>query len=205
MNDNQRIDQFMKMSEADPENELGHFSLGKAYLEAGRFSDAVKPLARVVELNPKLSKAYQLLGEAYDQSGRRDEAVEIVTRGVIISDGQGDRMPRDAMGEMLQRWGVPVPTFEEAKSSPAKMEMPDATTTDFRCARCGRPSGRLEKPPFKGPLAEDILNNTCSACWREWIATGTKVINELGLVLSTPEGGRTYDQYMIEFLQLEGR
>jgi hypothetical protein len=34
---------------------------------------------------------------------------------------------------------------------------------------------------------------------------GTKVINELGLVLSSPEANATYDQYMIEFLQLEDR
>jgi Fe-S cluster biosynthesis and repair protein YggX len=34
---------------------------------------------------------------------------------------------------------------------------------------------------------------------------GTKVINELGLVMSNPESQATYDQYMIEFLQLEDR
>ena len=32
---------------------------------------------------------------------------------------------------------------------------------------------------------------------------GTKVINELGLALSSQEGQDAYDQYMIEFLQLE--
>ena len=32
---------------------------------------------------------------------------------------------------------------------------------------------------------------------------GTKVINELGLVLREPECQTTYDQYMVEFLQLE--
>ena len=34
---------------------------------------------------------------------------------------------------------------------------------------------------------------------------GTKVINELALVLSRPEGQRAYDQYMLEFLQIEER
>jgi hypothetical protein len=32
---------------------------------------------------------------------------------------------------------------------------------------------------------------------------GTKVINELGLVLSSKAGQEAYDQYMKEFLQLE--
>jgi Fe-S cluster biosynthesis and repair protein YggX len=54
-------------------------------------------------------------------------------------------------------------------------------------------------------LGEKIYANVCQACWREWIAMGTKVINELGLVLSTKAGQDTYDQYMMEFLQLEGR
>jgi Fe-S cluster biosynthesis and repair protein YggX len=61
----------------------------------------------------------------------------------------------------------------------------------------------LTKAPFKGPQGEAILNRTCSTCWQEWIRMGTKVINELGLVLSTPSGQETYDQYMVEFLQLE--
>lgn len=32
---------------------------------------------------------------------------------------------------------------------------------------------------------------------------GTKVINELGLQLATKAGQDAYDQYMLEFLQLE--
>ena len=30
-----RIEQFRKMADADPENELGHFSLGRALFDAG--------------------------------------------------------------------------------------------------------------------------------------------------------------------------
>ena len=39
-----RIEQFKNMTEADPENELGHFSLGKAYLDAGQFDEAASSL-----------------------------------------------------------------------------------------------------------------------------------------------------------------
>ena len=41
-----RIEQFRKMAEADPDNELGHFSLGKAYLEADRPAEASQSFAR---------------------------------------------------------------------------------------------------------------------------------------------------------------
>jgi Fe-S cluster biosynthesis and repair protein YggX len=203
--DDPRIEQFKQMSEADPENELGHFSLGRAYLEAERLSEAVTPLARAVELNPQLSKAYQLLGQAYDGAGQRDRAVEIVTRGVTVADEQGDRMPRDAMAGTLRQWGESVPAFQEAVQDGTTDRRAAPTTTGFQCTRCRRPDGQLDKPPFKGPLGEKILENVCSSCWREWVTMGTKVINEMGLELRSPAAQQVYDQYMAEFLQIDGR
>jgi len=205
MNEDPRISRFQQMVEADPENELGHFSLGKAYLEAGRFEDAVTPLSRAVELNPRMSKAYQLLGDALHKTGRRKDAIDVMTRGVTVADDQGDRMPRDAMAGMLDEWGAPVPAFKETVPLGPAEATAGAATPGFQCSRCGRPGGQLDKQPFKGPLGVKILENVCTTCWREWIAMGTKVINELGLVLSTSEGQQTYDQYMIEYLQLEDR
>lgn len=203
MADESRIQQFKQMAEADPENELGHFSLGKAYLDADRPADAVGPLSRALELNGRLSKAYQLLGLAREQAGQREEAIEILTRGVTAADEQGDRMPRDAMVEMLKQWGATVP---ELKSGEATDEAPSGESADspgFRCSRCGRPTGKLEKPPFKGVMGAKIFDHACSTCWREWIPMGTKVINELGLTLSSPAGSKAYDEYMLEFLQID--
>jgi Fe-S cluster biosynthesis and repair protein YggX/predicted TPR repeat methyltransferase len=197
-----RIRQFTQMAEADPENELGHFSLGKAYLEAGQAAQAVAPLRRALELNPALSKAYQLLGEALDRSGNRDGAIQTVTRGVTVADEQGDRMPLAAMVKTLGEWGSPVPALKSARTSVGAGGS-GSVASGFRCCRCGKPSGQLPKPPFKGAIGAKIFDNVCDTCWREWIAMGTKVINELGLVLSTAHGQEMYDQYMIEFLQLE--
>lgn len=199
----QKIQQFKQMAEADPENELGHFSLGKACLEADRFDEAIAPLRRAIELRPTMSKAYQLLGEAYEALGRRDEAIEVVTRGADIADNQGDVMPRDTMAGLLCNWGAPVPNFR-ADTKPGAATTASATE-GFNCSRCGRPDRKLPKRPFKGDLGEKILANVCTDCWKEWVAMGTKVINELGLVLSSPSGQQTYDQYMVEFLQLEER
>lgn len=203
--DDPRIEQFKQMSEADPENELGHFSLGKAYLEAERFSEAITPLARAVELNPRFSKAYQLLGEAYVRAGQRDKAIEIVTRGVTVAVKQGDHMPRDAMAGMLRHWGEPVPAFNEKAPDGMTERGAGGATSGFQCSRCRRPDGQMDKPPFKGSLGERIRENVCSSCWRDWITTGTKVINELGLELRSPDAQQIYDQYMAEFLQIDGR
>ena len=198
-----RIQQFRQMVEADPDNELGHFSLGRACLDAGRFDDAVVSFKRVLQLNPKMSKAYQLLGEAFARAGRRKEGVELVTRGIRIANQQGDRMPRDAMADLLRKWGTPVPTFKETAGTAPAVEAAGASTAGFSCSRCRSRTGQLAEVPFKGPLGRNILAKVCAACWREWIGMGTKVINELGLTLSSPAGQDAYDQYMVEFLQLQ--
>lgn len=198
-----RIQQFKQMAEADPDNELGHFSLGKALLEAKRFAEATSSLKKAIAINPKLSKAYQLLGEALSGAGKKPEAIKLVTKGVTIADEQGDRVPRDAMAQMLRGWGAPVPEFKQTPTGSGTAISGEASSPGFQCSRCGRPTGQLAKAPFKGALGQKILENVCGLCWHEWISMGTKVINELGLVLSTQSGQDAYDQYMIEFLQLE--
>jgi len=202
-----RIQQFRQMAEADPENELGHFSLGKALVEAGRPKEAVGPLTRALDLNPGLSKAYQLLAEACEKAGDRPRAVEMLTRGVQVADASGDRMPRDAMAKTLTAWGAPVPAYKETAAAvgAAAGSAQERASEGFKCSRCGRPDAQLERRPFKGPLGEKVFAHVCRSCWREWIPMGTKVINELGLSLSSPEAQQSYDQYMIEFLQLEDR
>ncbi|RME36264.1 MAG: hypothetical protein D6788_11940 [Planctomycetota bacterium] len=107
--------------------------------------------------------------------------------------------------ERLQELGAAVPALKSETTREAAPAETGASAAGFSCARCGKPTGQLPKPPFKGPLGEKIHRHVCNTCWREWILMGTKVINELGLVLSRPEGQQAYDQYMIEFLMLEDR
>ena len=69
-----RIEQFKKMASDDPKNELGHFSLGRAYLEGEKLDEAVASFRRVIELNANLSKAHQLLGTALVKQGKGSKA-----------------------------------------------------------------------------------------------------------------------------------
>ncbi len=203
MDDDKRIEQFEKMAHDDPGNELGHFSLGKAYIEAGRHEEAAASLKRALDLNPNLSKAYELLGGALERIGQRETAVEVLTRGVRIADERGDRKPRDAMADMLRGFGAPVPALKQPDAAAAIAAPAGEAEVGFRCRRCGRPDGKHDKPPFKGELGRKVHQTVCKPCFREWVAMGTKVINELGLVMADPKAQETYDQYMIEFLQLE--
>ena len=78
----------------------------------------------------------------------------------------------------------------------------DEQTRQVTCSRCQKAGERMPQRPFEGALGEKVWANVCALCWREWIARGTKVINEMGLQLSEPRVQRIYDEHMIEFLRL---
>ena len=168
MNDqNQRIAQFQKMANDDPGNELGHFSLGKAYLEAGRPGDAVPSLKRVIDLRRSMSKAYQLLGDAFEKLGRRDEAAAIMREGVGVADELGDVMPRDAMIRLLESWGETIPALKASTATTgAATTGSTSAAAGFRCSRCGRPDSQLPKPRRNAPpqLRKGLLQFFMISC-----------------------------------------
>jgi Fe-S cluster biosynthesis and repair protein YggX len=193
---NSRIDQFRKMAEADPNNELGHFSLGKAYLDAGMTAPAIESFQRVIDLNPNIAKVYQLLATALVKENRKPEAVDRLLRGVEVATTRGDLMPKNEMVKMLKELGAKVP--ELATATPVQ----SAGEGEVVCNRCGKVAKKLPSPPFSNAQGKEIYEKICAACWREWIGMGTKVINELRLPLSDPQAQKIFDQHMREFLNL---
>jgi Fe-S cluster biosynthesis and repair protein YggX len=196
MADNSRIEQFRKMTEADPGNELGHFSFGRELLAAGQPEAAVRSFEKCLELNPNISKAYQLEAQALLELQRKDEAIGKLTAGVQRADERGEMMPRNEMAAMLKELGAPVPQF---KSAAADRPLGEG---EIQCARCNRFARKLPKPPFSNAQGREIFEKVCADCWREWIPMGTKVINELRLPLNDPQAQKLYDQHMMEFLNL---
>ncbi len=195
----ERIANFKNMADADPENELGHFSLGKAYVDAQRYEEACASLRRVIELQSGFSKAYQHLGEALKGCGKDSEAVAVLMDGYRVAAERGDIMPRDAMANLLHELGQTPPEVE-TKAPAASVASASGDTVS--CCHCGQNAPKMDERPFKGELGEKVLAHVCQACWKEWVAMGTKVINELRLDFSNPEASKTYDSHMIEFLQL---
>jgi Fe-S cluster biosynthesis and repair protein YggX len=191
-----RIEQFRKMAEADPDNELGHFSLGRACLDAGDHAQAIKSFQRALELNPNIAKVYQLLATALLKQDRKPEAIERLTRGVEVAVARGDLMPKREMMQMLKDLGAAVP--ETAK---ATAEQP-VGEGQVLCNRCGRVAPRMANPPFSSAQGKEIYQKICADCWKAWIGMGTKVINELRLPLSDPQAQKIFDQHMREFLNL---
>ncbi len=191
-----RIEQFRKMAQADPDNELGHFSLGRALLDAGNAAEAAKSFQRVIALNPNIAKVYQLLAQAQLQLGQRDLAIETLKTGARTAHNRGDLMPKNEILKMLQEMGIEMPDLAAAKSAQPVGE------GEVLCVRCGQVKPKLPAPPFSNKQGQEIYAKVCAACWREWIAMGTKVINELRLPLNDPQAQKVFDQHMIEFLNL---
>jgi Fe-S cluster biosynthesis and repair protein YggX len=191
-----RIEQFRKMAEADPDNELGHFSLGRACLDAGDHAQAIKSFQRALELNPNIAKVYQLLATALLKQDRKPEAIERLTRGVEVAVARGDLMPKREMMQMLKDLGAAVPETAQATAEQPVGE------GQVLCNRCGRVAPRMANPPFSSAQGKEIYQKICADCWKAWIGMGTKVINELRLPLSDPQAQKIFDQHMREFLNL---
>lgn len=192
-----RIEQFRKMAAADPNNELGHFSLGRALLDANEPALAAESFQRALSLNANLSKAYQLLSAALMKTGDTPAAIKTLQDGVKIADQRGDLMPKNDMIRQLKELGAEVPVTEKP------VENKTVGAGEVQCSRCGNVKPRLPKAPFSHPQGLMIFEKVCAECWREWIPMGTKVINELRLPLADPQAQKVYDQHMLEFLNLK--
>jgi Fe-S cluster biosynthesis and repair protein YggX/tellurite resistance protein len=195
-----RIAQFEKMAREDPTNDMAHFSLGNAYLQAGRSAEAAKAFENAVAVNPAMSKAYQLAGEAMIKAGWADKAVAVLNKGYAVATSRGDRMPQQSIAELLRSIGREPPQVAPAGGRPTDELKAEGA---FLCRRTGRPGTQLPSPPFRGPLGKWIQENISAETWRTWIGQGTKVINELRLDLSRDQDQETYDQHMREFLGID--
>jgi len=200
----EQIAQYRKMANDDPENELGHFRLGRLLMEDGQDEEAVRSFRRTLALEPQFSKVYELLGRTLIKMDRRDEASTVLKEGFRIADERGDNIPRDEMVKLLAQLG------ETAPVSSTKAAPPVQGGGGFQCQRPGCTSGRMARqlagPPMNDDVGRRIYESTCADCWNYWLKElSVKVINEMRLDLSTERGQEVYDQIMKETLGLENQ
>lgn len=96
----ERIQLFIDALKHNPDDPLGNFGLGSSYLELMRFEDAIAPLQKTIENQPKHTVAYLSLGKALAATGKQDEARTIFDKGIEVASERGDLMP---LNEMKQR------------------------------------------------------------------------------------------------------
>ena len=196
----ERIAQFRKMANDDPDNELGHFRLGQLLMEDGQHEEAAQSFRRTLELSPQFSKVFQLLGTCLIKLGKRDDAVKVLRDGFAVADERGDNIPRDEMVKLVVQLGEPAPASQRAGKPAA-----GGAGAGFRCQRPGCLEGaharQLPKPPINDELGKKIHEQVCARCWEYWLRDlSIKVINEMRLDLSTEQGCQIYDQVMRETL-----
>lgn len=205
------------MAQADPENEMAHFSLAQALVQAGRHAEAAESYIRCTELAPGMSKAYQLAAESLLKAGDSGRAAQFAVRGYTIAAERGDLLPRNALADLLKRLGRDVPEVAAKGGTkkdgisllggdsaggprPDPASFPPGTFIDHKT---GRPGTRMPRPPFRGPLGQWIHEHISQETFNAWIGQGTKVINELRLDLSRDQDAEVYDQHMREFLGID--
>jgi len=194
----ERIAQWERMSQESPDD-MAFFSLGNAYKDAERFEEAEASYGKAIEQNPQMSRAIQLRGQMLIKLEREDEAVELLTEGYVIAANGRDVMPQKAMGALLEKLGQPVPEIK--KDDEPSIEGLDAESLVMD-RRAGHAQPKLDGPPMKGKLGAFIAAHFGQITWNQWIGQGTKVINELRLDFSREDHQDTYEQQMLEWLQI---
>jgi len=82
---------------------LLRYSLGAAWLEAGRPAEAIAQLHAAIEFDAKYSAAWKLLGRARLQSGDKQAAAAAWSRGIAIAEERGDVQAAKEMRVFLKR------------------------------------------------------------------------------------------------------
>ena len=115
----EQIQELKRRTESDPNDEIAHFSLGKALVESGdapAVAEGAKALQRVIALNPNIAKAYQLLGDAQIKTGFRDYAIQTLTEGGGATGGEIDAVLRLERWLRLRRQRLDHPTRKEVNT-----------------------------------------------------------------------------------------
>lgn len=76
----EREAQFKQLVAEFPDSPMGHFSLGKLYLEGGRYAEAAASLKEAVRLDGQYAAALVSLGDALAAMGQGDEARAVLQK-----------------------------------------------------------------------------------------------------------------------------
>ena len=111
-----RIEQFRKLVQLDPEGEISHYGLGKAYFDcgtlaegrgdaaeaSGMFVEAVREYEAVLRIKPDYAACFLFLGLSLQKSGRKAEALKTYQDGMGVAQKNGDLHLRKRMWDQVQ-------------------------------------------------------------------------------------------------------
>ncbi|AOU96731.1 hypothetical protein BI364_00730 [Acidihalobacter yilgarnensis] len=91
------IERFEAMLAAGQDNALLRFTLGGAYLKAGRSSEAVTHLRAAVTQDAQYSAAWKFLGRALADCGETIAAAAAFDHGIEVAEARGDKQAAKEM------------------------------------------------------------------------------------------------------------
>jgi tetratricopeptide (TPR) repeat protein len=97
-----QISRFKQVIELDPADVLGYFSLGNAYMDAGKKREALDTFQKAVEVDPKHSSSYYGFGLALEGLSDFKKARQIYEQGCKIADANGDLMTLKKMESRIR-------------------------------------------------------------------------------------------------------
>ncbi|MEE2756267.1 MAG: Fe(2+)-trafficking protein [Myxococcota bacterium] len=203
MNQDERIEQFRKMAQANPDDDLAHFALGQALSDAGRPAEAVNVLRHVLKINPGYSRAYVVLGDSQLVTEDVDGAIETFQAGYAAAMSRGDLMPGLEMKQKLADLGETVSADAILQAAVVEVDADDAREPgpgEVRCARTKKIGKSMVDAPFADDVGQWILENISAESWDDWMEMSIKLINELRLDLGDRDAQRIYDEHMRDFL-----
>lgn len=112
----ERIANFQRLVQLDPDGEISHYGLGKAFFDCGTLADgrgdaaeagtmfasAVSEFQRVLTIKPDYAACFLFLGLALQKSGRVPEARKVYEDGMQVAQKNGDLHLRKRMWDQVQ-------------------------------------------------------------------------------------------------------
>lgn len=99
----EKIERYRQVIAFDPEDVLGYFSLGCAYLDGKMYFQSREAFAQAVKTDANHSPSYVGLGQALEALGKPDEATDVYQRGIPIAMKRGDIVPLRKMENRLRK------------------------------------------------------------------------------------------------------
>jgi predicted Zn-dependent protease len=93
---------FQSMVSEFPDSPMGHFSLGKYFLEKGRFGESAAALAKAVALDPNYAAAWVALGDARAAAGDSPGAKDAWQRALDTPHGKRDLSLQSDLEQRMQ-------------------------------------------------------------------------------------------------------
>ena len=199
------IEQYRKMAKANPDDDLAHFALGQALLDADRAAEAAPVLRHVTRLNPNYTRAFLLLGRALEQNGDEEGAIEAWQICYQAASRRGELMSSNEARSHLNRYGAPLSSeLSELLGidEPEEVDDREPGEGELRCVRTGRVGKVMSFKPFEDAVGDYMMTHVSQESWEAWMEMSIKVINELRLDLGDPKHQAMYEHHMQDFLKL---